>query len=133
MRPFLSCAPTFAASTADTINSEVNRMKNLKALRKARGLSQLELASELGLAQSQVQSYETGAYQPDIQTLVQMADFFETSIDYLVGHTDIRRKIEPVEEYALNAGEQELIAAYRALKGRQRELLALFLQALIGD
>ncbi|MFT9057367.1 MAG: hypothetical protein ABF449_12290 [Ethanoligenens sp.] len=47
--------------------------------------------------------------------LKKMADYFETSIDYLVGHTDIRHKIEPVTELALNERENRLIQAFRKL------------------
>ena len=44
-----------------------------------------------------------------------LADYFETSIDYLVGHTDIRHKVEAVQPFDLNADEAILIEKYRQL------------------
>lgn len=48
-------------------------------------------------------------------TLKLLADYFETSIDYLVGHTDIRHKVEAVQPFDLNADEAILIEKYRQL------------------
>jgi len=108
-------------------------MKNLRSLREAFKLSQQKLANHFDLAQSQIQSYETGAYEPDISTLKQMADFFDTSVDYLIGRTDIRRGIEPVAEYSLNEAEKELVDRFRRLKPNQRRGLTMFLDTYDSD
>lgn len=63
-------------------------MKNLKKLRKSKGLSQLQLALKLGLSQNTVSRYENGQREADYQTLVMFADFFDVSIDYLIGRTN---------------------------------------------
>ena len=105
-------------------------MYNLRLLREEMKLSQQKLAVEFDIAQSQIQNYETGGYQPDIETLNKYADFFDVSVDFLLGRTDIRRKPEPVTEYALNAEEQELVDRYRGLRPKQRQSLALFLDTL---
>ena len=105
-------------------------IQNLRALRESASLSQQRLADAVGLTQQKIHAYETGAYEPDIQTLMALAAFFETSIDYLVGATDIRRKIEPTDQYALNAEEQAVIDRYRALDLQQRKLLLTFIEAL---
>lgn len=63
-------------------------MKNLKALREGKGLSQLQLALKLGLNQNTVSRYENGQREADYQTLIMFADFFDVSIDYLIGRTD---------------------------------------------
>ncbi|HML38524.1 MAG TPA: helix-turn-helix transcriptional regulator [Bacillota bacterium] len=105
-------------------------MYNLRLLREEKKLSQQKLANEFGVAQSQIQNYETGGYQPDIETLKKYADFFDVSVDFLLGRTDIRRKPEAVKEYALCAEEQALIDCYRSLRPKQRQGLALFLDIL---
>lgn len=105
-------------------------MENLRILREERKLSQQKLADEFDLAQSQILYYEKGTYQPSISTLNKYADFFEVSVDFLLGRTDIRRRPEPMAEYALNANEQELVDIYRRLHPDQRHGLILFLKTL---
>lgn len=77
-------------------------MENLKKLREKAGLSQQRLANQLELTQQSIHSYENNVYEPDIATLKLLADYFNTSIDYLIGNTEIQHKIEKVDEYELN-------------------------------
>ena len=105
-------------------------MKNLRALRESKQISQTELGTQLGLAQSQIQNYEKGVYEPGIDTLKRFAAFFETSVDYLIGSTEIKRKIERVAEYALNADEQNFVDALRQLQPKHRDLLIMLTKAL---
>lgn len=60
----------------------------LKELRKARGISQLKLAMDLGMNQNSISRYEGGAREADYQTLIALADYFNVSIDYLLERTD---------------------------------------------
>lgn len=106
-------------------------MENLKKLRAKAGLSQQKLANHLGLTQQSIHSYENGAYEPDIATLVQLAAYFETSVDYLIGNTDIRRKIEKADKYELNAEESEIIRKFRSLSKKNRKSMQLILDSLI--
>ena len=69
-------------------------MEKLRILREQAGLSQQKLADQLGLTQQSIYSYENGAYEPDIATLKRFAAYFDTSVDYLIGNTEIRRRIE---------------------------------------
>lgn len=107
-------------------------MDNLRKLRDEMNLSQQKVADLVGhgLTQQKIHFYETDAYEPDIAMLKHLADFFNTSVDYLIGHTDNSRKIEPVTEYALNGEEQELVDRYRGLLPNQRQSLAMFLDTL---
>ncbi len=63
-------------------------MKNLKKLRESKGLSQMQLALKLGMNQNTISRYENGEREADYQTLILLADFFDVSIDYLIGRTD---------------------------------------------
>ena len=60
----------------------------LKALRKAKSISQQKLATDLCTSQNTISRYETGEREPGIVELIQLADYFHVSIDYLVGRTD---------------------------------------------
>ena len=56
-----------------------------KSLRQASGYTQQELADKLGISRSRIGMYETGAREPDFETLEIIADFFNVSTDYLLG------------------------------------------------
>lgn len=103
-------------------------MQNLKTLRKQHNLSQQKLADILHVSQQSVYKYENGITSPDIETLIRMADYFNTSIDYLVEYTDISHKIEPVENYMLNAEELELLNNYRQLTPSQKEVVQMVIK-----
>ena len=62
--------------------------KNLKALRLEAHISQAELAEKMGVGQRTVSNWELGARQPDYDTLVKIAKYFEVSTDYLLGVAD---------------------------------------------
>lgn len=98
-------------------------MKNLKDLRKQNNLSQQKLADILHVSQQSVYKYENNITSPDIETLIRMADYFNTSVDYLVEHTDIPHKIEPVKETMLNEDETKLIDNYRKMSSSQKKLV----------
>lgn len=59
----------------------------LKELRKSRGISQLKLALDLNMSQNTISRYETGEREPGINELILFADYFDVSIDYIVGRT----------------------------------------------
>lgn len=62
--------------------------KRLRALRNARNLTQQEVANRLGIHRSTYAKYETGDNEPDHETLQRLADFFDVSVDYLLGHSE---------------------------------------------
>ena len=60
----------------------------LKLLRKQKHMSQLSLAMKLNTTQMSISRYETGKREPDLKTLILIADFFDVSIDCLLERTD---------------------------------------------
>lgn len=60
----------------------------LKELRKAKGISQLKLALDLNTNQNTISRYENGQREPGIHELIQLADYFNVSVDYLLERTD---------------------------------------------
>ena len=61
----------------------------LKALRKSRRISQLKLALDLNMNQNTISRYETLEREADYETLIRFADYFDVTLDYLLGRTDI--------------------------------------------
>ncbi|MCH5303648.1 MAG: helix-turn-helix transcriptional regulator [Ruminococcus sp.] len=60
----------------------------LKELRTQKHLSQTRLALDLNMNQNTICRYETGVREADYKTLIILADYFDVSIDYLLGRTD---------------------------------------------
>lgn len=61
---------------------------NLRTLRNAKNYSQQKLANIIGVSRSTIAMWETGASQPDNDTLKRLADLFGVSVDYLLGRDD---------------------------------------------
>ena len=60
----------------------------LKDLRKEKGITQLQLAMELNMSQNTISRYETGERQAGYDELIKIANYFNVSIDYLLGRTN---------------------------------------------
>ena len=63
-------------------------MNRIRELRENIGLRQIDVANATGIDQKTLSNYETGKTNPDSYALIQLADFFDVSIDYLVGRID---------------------------------------------
>lgn len=67
--------------------------ERIRQLRARRGLSQDQLAAALGVSRSAVSMYETSQREPDFETCEAIADFFNIDMDYLLGRSDVERKV----------------------------------------
>ena len=65
---------------------KIQLSKNIRSYRKEQGYTQEQLAEALGVTVGAVSKWETGLSVPDIQLIVEMADFFRTSVDVLLGY-----------------------------------------------
>lgn len=61
---------------------------SIKRFRKARHLTQKQVAAKLGIDYQGYQRYEYGTVIPKIDMMIRLADAYNVSIDYLVGRTD---------------------------------------------
>jgi len=70
----------------------MNFSSRLKELRQHNKVSQQELADLLGISTRAWRFYEAGDREPNIHGLITLADFFNVSLDYLVGRSDATNK-----------------------------------------
>ena len=61
---------------------------NLKKLRKQAGLTQISLQMKTGIEQALLSKFENGDRIPPTETLMQLADFYNVSMDYIMGRTE---------------------------------------------
>lgn len=108
-------------------------MENLRALRKASGLTQIELCEKLNIAQATLWGYETGAHEPDIDTILKIADYFGVSIDYLFGRSDSHgSKVEHIAPSALPEKEEEILQHFRKLSPALQDAAIETVRVLAG-
>ena len=62
--------------------------ENIKRLRMARGLNQVEFAKAMGVSKQCVSNWENDNVMPSIEMLVKMANFFNVTTDYVLGRTE---------------------------------------------
>ena len=87
--------------------------ENIRTLRMARGLNQVEFAERLGVTKQCVSNWENDNVLPSIEMLVKMADFFQVSTDYLLG----RAPVSPISVDGLTEEQQvHLKSVIRDLK-----------------
>lgn len=58
----------------------------IKAIRLELGLTQIQVSNETGIDQSRISKYETGELQPDLEKLGILANYYQVSIDWLLGN-----------------------------------------------
>ncbi len=65
--------------------------ERLRQLRKEKNISQTELAGIFNITSQALSQYELQKRMPDAEMILKLADYFNVSVDYLLGRTDIRR------------------------------------------
>ena len=87
---------------------------NIKDIRLRKGLIQADVAAALGVSSVVYSRYETGKRQPSIDMLIQMADIFGVTVDFLLGRQDI-------EDSTLSDYELQLLIASRKADERAKQ------------
>lgn len=64
-------------------------INNLRLLRKSRGYTQIAVQMKTGIEQALLSKFENGERIPPTETLIRLADFYNVSIDYILGRTDV--------------------------------------------
>lgn len=114
------------------IKKEVKILK-LKELRKNKGVSQEEVANALGVSFRAYQNYEYGQREPNIEMLNKIADYFGTSVDYLLGRDTSEKPVIDLlaAQFDMSALEQEIIKGYLDLPENMRDNLMDFLERAV--
>lgn len=88
----------------------------IKDLREDRDLRHSDVAKATGIDQRTLSNYETGKTNPDSYALIKLADFFDVSIDYLVGRSDMMHNDTADVINALESARNSLDEAIAALR-----------------
>ncbi len=91
-------------------------MLKLKELREETGLTQKQLAEAINNMQRNVSNWENGSSEPDLQTLIALADYFDVSLDELLGRD---------EHY--NTLDNEIMGIIRTMPAERKKALLTLL------
>ena len=108
-------------------------MLRLRELREYRGLSQAQVAEKLGVSRQSYNFYENGKRDPDTEILKTMADFFEVSLDCLVGRESPKYKDDFQAMFPNDENITELISLYKSLNLRSRIKLIGIAYAILSE
>ncbi len=99
----------------------------LKELREQQRLNQEGLALKINVSQSTISAYEIGERTPDLETLIAIAKFFNISLDYLVGLSNVKQMIQSSD---LSEDELDHLHTYRQLSDMDREKVKAYIDGL---
>lgn len=101
-------------------------IKNLKALRKAKGISQQKLAESIGVSQQAINQYENDKVEPDLENLIRLSDALEVSVDILIGH----QVLNPSTENLVTSEEYTLIENMRSFGSSDKKMIKRIIELM---
>ncbi len=106
---------------------------NLKAARKKSGKTQKEVAEGIGIGQGTYKNYETGAREPNGETLVAIANYFDVSTDYLLGRPDAKEPADPIDKLmTVDEMEKDLLREWLSLDEASRKSFLDVLRKIVA-
>jgi len=97
-------------------------MNRIKVLRAENGVKQIELAAFLNVAQNTLSAWERGAHEPDIDNIKKIAEYFNTTTDYILGITSDPTPLGKKEKAPSAETEREKNLKYLSEKIRELEI-----------
>ncbi|HHT67142.1 MAG TPA: helix-turn-helix transcriptional regulator [Erysipelotrichaceae bacterium] len=82
----------------------------LRELRNRDGLTQNEVANKIGVSGQTILNWENEIYEPKINQLIQLADLFNVSIDYLVERKNSKRNVDDICKELEKISKEDLLA-----------------------
>lgn len=104
------------------------KLTNLKKLREKKKLNQIALSMKIGVSQEIISQYELGTTLPTVTNLIKLADYFNCSLEYLLGMTNNPNRISDLNKSDLE--KNTLFEKYISLNKESRKLFDNFLEFL---
>jgi len=105
-------------------------MNRIAELRKQKGLSQKEFAKFLKISPGNLCEWEKGRIEPSVDSLNIIANYFDVSIDYLVGRTDDFGNIKK-SDVEIDKTTQELLKILSTFNERQKERVLAYAEGVL--
>ncbi|MEF9940929.1 MAG: helix-turn-helix transcriptional regulator [Lachnospiraceae bacterium] len=109
----------------------MNFSNTLKNLRETRNMTQVQLADLLQVSRPTIAGYETKNRQPDFEKLLQLSDFFEVSVDYLItGEGFHGSHLSSEREHTEQIVDQRLMQYYHSLSLESKQDALKYMELL---
>lgn len=105
-------------------------MKRIKILREKRNITQVRLGTEIEVSQETISAYENGKVEPKLDNLIRMADFLNTSTDYLLGRIEDDTPLVDTINEVVDEELSELLNNYCLLNNLQKKDLLWYSKVL---
>lgn len=106
-------------------------MFRIRELRKAKKITAKQLAEHVNVAESTMCLYETGKREPDYATLIAISEYFNVSVDYLLGKDPEPQKEKPAEDDGLSPNRRKLIDWARSVPEEKVEQVYSVIQSIL--
>lgn len=104
----------------------------LKELRESRHLTQTGMGARIGVTQQNISRYEKDVSTMPVEMLLETADYFNVTTDYLLGRSEMKRNLEGQVQVNKEIDEYfDLVEMYRDLDARDREIVLSTIVAMI--
>lgn len=104
----------------------------LKELRESRHLTQTGMGARIGVTQQNISRYERDVSTMPVEILLETADYFNVTTDYLLGRSEMKRNLEGQVQVNKEIDEYfDLVEMYRDLDARDREIVLSTITAMI--
>ena len=104
--------------------------ENLQSLRRAKGLSQEELAEQLHVVRQTVSKWETELSVPDADLLIRLSEVLETPVSALLGETVVPEELSEVQQLSEKLARLNEELARQKKRSRRRQLVLFSLVAI---
>lgn len=111
----------------------INNLENLKKIREERKITQIKLSTDLGVSQELISRYEIGSTFPKPNMLIKLAQYFNCSVDYLLGLTDIPTPIKYLTNNYNNYKDYEFLNKYNFLSNEDKLHIDNYLSFLLSN
>lgn len=95
--------------------------ENLRKLRKKRNITQTRLATEIGISQEAISGFENKGSNIRIEYLKKIAEFLNTTIDYILERTDNDAPLNEIINTVVDEQQTELLNNYAQLNNYQKK------------
>lgn len=107
-------------------------MELLLKLRKEKGVTQKDLAEYLQISRQAYANYEAGNRNPDFETLIKISEYFEVSVDYLLGKDPEPQKEKPADEGELSENRRKLMDWAKTVPEEKVDQVLQVMQSLLA-
>ncbi len=108
----------------------MNNKNNLKQIRNSKNLLQTKVAMDLSITQETVSSYETGRVLPSSDMLIRLADYYNTSVDYLLGRTKYDMPIDRIKPNNISDKDFVILNKINNLSNENKSKIEAYIDGL---